>query len=52
MKAEHSDSPGCNTDNNGTNVVFEKSAVRFKEIDPVITTTANCTFHFPTLVLF
>lgn len=52
MEAEHSYSPNCKTDNTGTNVVFEKSAFRFKEIDLVMTTIANCAFHFPTLVLF
>jgi hypothetical protein len=53
MKAKHGYSPNGETDNNGTNVVFEKNAFRFKEIDLVITaTTVSCTFHFPTLVLF
>jgi len=52
MKAKHSYSPNGETDSNGTNVVFEKNAFRFKEIDLVITATVSCTFHFPTLVLF
>lgn len=32
MKAEHNHSPKGSTDNNGKNVVFEKSAFSFKEL--------------------